>query len=532
MTKRISNFDFLEEEINWENLFERSKNSERFAIPDDRVSFIYSRMALELIIELIYEYEGLNSRNKDLFKKIDNQEFNSIISFHLKDKIDSIRMCGNKAVHNKNIANENARTIVKNLFDFTKWFYENYGEINDELLLEFNSNLLPKENSDKTLNDEDLKALEGKLKQENMEIIEKYSLIISKLETKIQGYEKIISEMEKDYILLQEKLSTRRKIENYDICEIGLTEQIGSIWGRVFINLKINNTDYFAVKYFSPNQLGKATERFVISEGTYQKSNLFQLFSKRLINLLKRDVLDEKYDYLDLVLKYDKPRFGTPSILLKKLITDLNDKLKTTDLSPEFNDIGQYEIADILGDSCNRLYVLESPHSTEIKSKIPASGQTGIVMSQVLFNTSTPMGLAIRNGEIDGVGILNACQFPLDGRVYKAIPNALLEYMNIKKLTYSGISFNNDIKEKLNEIDKLNTVANFRKRLESVVKEKESKEIIVCGFISQAYIELAYPELINVRFKTWTELNINGGNVNIRYTHHPSPKRGGNSWAI
>ena len=246
----------------------------------------------------------------------------------------------------------------------------------------------------------------------------------------------------------------------------------------------------------------------------------------------EKDVLDEKYDHLDLVLKYDKLRFGTPSILLNKLIMDLNKKLKTTNLPPEFNDIRQYEISDILGDSCKSIYVLESPHSTEIKSKIPASGQTGIVMSQELFNTSTPMGLAIKNGEIDGAGILNACQFPLDGRAYKTIPNTLLEYMNIKKLSYSGINFKNDIKKKLNDIDKLNTVANFRERLESVVKEKESKEIIICGFISQAFIELAYPELINVRFKTWTELNISGRNVNIRYTHHPSPKRDGNNWTI
>ena len=191
-----------------------------------------------------------------------------------------------------------------------------------------------------------------------------------------------------------------------------------------------------------------------------------------------------------------------------------------------------YTIKDIVGANSKRLFILESPHSTEIKSKIPASGQTGLVMSKGLFNTSSPIGLAIKNREIDGVGILNACQFPFDERVYQEIPKILMGYMGIKKLKYSDNNFKNDIKEKVSKVDKLNTVANFRERLESVVKNNGSKEIIVCGFISQVYMELAYPELINVRFKTWTELNLSGSNVNIRYTHHPSPKRDGNSWTI
>jgi len=196
---------------------------------------------------------------------------------------------------------------------------------------------------------------------------------------------------------------------------------------------------------------------------------------------------------------------------------------------PEYN---QYCVDDILGENCERLFILESPHTKEIQLKIPASGSSGLVMAKELFNSSIPLGIAIKNSEINGVGIMNAVQFPLDERAYQATPDILMEYMNIKKLQYSGSAFKNDIKKKLSEIDKLNTIANFHERLESVVKEKESKEIIVCGFISQTYIELAYPALINVRFKTWTELNIGGRNVNIRYTHHPSPKREGNSWTI
>ena len=91
-----------------------------------------------------------------------------------------------------------------------------------------------------------------------------------------------------------------------------------------------------------------------------------------------------------------------------------------------------YTVEDIVGENSKRLFILESPHTNEIKSKIPASGQTGLVMSQELFNTSTPIGIAISNGEIDGIGILNACQFPLDEKAYQATPDILMEYMSIK----------------------------------------------------------------------------------------------------
>jgi hypothetical protein len=191
-----------------------------------------------------------------------------------------------------------------------------------------------------------------------------------------------------------------------------------------------------------------------------------------------------------------------------------------------------YVIEDIAGETANRLYILESPHTTEIKLKIPASGETGKVMSEVLFNSSTPLGIAIKNGEIDGVGIMNAVQFPLDEKAYHVVPYEIQSYMNIKKLKYSEHQFKDDVKNKVVEIDKSKTVKNFRERLERAVTEKNTTEIVVCGFISQAYIELAYPELNNVRFKTWTKLNVGGNHINIRYTHHPSPKRNGISWTI
>jgi hypothetical protein len=110
-----------------------------------------------------------------------------------------------------------------------------------------------------------------------------------------------------------------------------------------------------------------------------------------------------------------------------------------------------YIVDDILGNTTNRVYILESPHTTEIELRIPASGATGRVMSEVLFNSTTPFGIAITNGEIDGVGIMNAVQFPLDEKVYQTVPDEIQSYVSIKKLEYSGNQFKDDIKNKVIE---------------------------------------------------------------------------------
>lgn len=196
---------------------------------------------------------------------------------------------------------------------------------------------------------------------------------------------------------------------------------------------------------------------------------------------------------------------------------------------PEYN---QYCVDDILGENCERLFILESPHTKEIQLKIPASGSSGLVMAKELFNSSTPLGIAIKNGKINGIGIMNAVQFPLDEKVYQTVPDEINSYMSIKKLKYFGNQYKEDIKDKVIEIDTFKTVENFSERLERVITDKKCVEIVVCGFISQAYMELAYPELCNIKFKTWTKLDICGNSVNVRYTHHPSPKREGNSWTI
>ena len=73
------------------------------------------------------------------------------------------------------------------------------------------------------------------------------------------------------------------------------------------------------------------------------------------------------------------------------------------------------------------LFVLESPHTDELTYKLPASGQTGLSMSQNLFENiddynKIPLGRLINDKKNDNTiknyGILNVCNFPMQFNVY------------------------------------------------------------------------------------------------------------------
>jgi len=525
-----SNFIFFNEDPDWEELRKRCYKAEKFAISDKRTSFIYSRMALEIAIEFIFQFEGLNRRLKTLADKLNDREFSSILPNSLKQSLIFIKDNGNNAVHNKLLINHDTIVNLKKLFGFMKWFYNKYGDTDNKVEIDFDRTIIT-DNNTPSLSSEKLKELQSSLKEENHLILTKYSKKFKELESINKEYQRLNNQLEKENRMLSIKLKTYENSKNTNVYEIGITEQYGLIWGRVFANFRLDNKDYFAVKYFSPNEQGRATERFLISEGTFQESNLFKLFYRKHINLNKDAVLNKNYDHLELVLKFNKQRFGLPSILLKKLLVDVEEKLNPKKELANLVSYREYIVNDIIGSKCQRVFILESPHSYELKNGIPAFGQSGLVMGKELYNSSLPIGKLISDRIINEIGIINACLFPLDKRVYQSIPKQVKGYMHIKELNYTGSQFKSDVKNEIVRIDKLNTVKNLQNRIAKLLVEFDIKEIVACGLISQAYLELAFPQVENVGFKRWANVQFNEREVRIRYTHHPSPKTGKN-WSI
>lgn len=358
-----SNFDFLASE--WNAIYERAKRAEEFAFPDTRAAYVFARMTLELTIKLIYEKDyDLELDNKStLDALIRDEDFSQKLGRALRGKILEIKFDGNNAVHNSNLKNSNPIIILKNLFEFTKWFNNRYSDYDDIVVSLFDESILSKKKT-KELSHEELNELEKKLKAENQKEVEIFQQKIRALESEIANhltrireqeqklfdYEKMISnskDITQEYSELQ---TSNKKNENYysfQIQEVGLTEQKGLIWGRVFINFVFNNEQYFAVKHFAPDENGKVKEQKLIAKGKYQEHELYKIFDKQYNNLNFRDVLKGKYDSLELVIHYDKKRFGTPSLLFEKLHLDLKKQFAFKLGDKEYIENGHYRIDNI-----------------------------------------------------------------------------------------------------------------------------------------------------------------------------------------
>lgn len=356
-----SNFEFLIDE--WKDIFERAKQSEENAYPDIRASYVFARMCLELALKLAYEIDPDLEKNKydSLDILINNYEFKQKVNKQLLEKILEIKTEGNKAVHYDKLKHSDPKIILKNLYEFTKWFAKNYSENDFDFNQNFDESILKLHKDKITLSREELLKLEENLKKENQNIIEDFQRKILELEEKIVIQLKKNAELEAEILDLKrlnsenqsviESFNQYKKGNNknesffsFDITEVGITLQKGLIWGRVFINFKYDNQSYFAVKYFSPNELGKVQERHLISNGIFQESELYNLFDTKYDNLSFLDIQSGKYDDYDLVLKFDKRRFGTPSILIEKLLLDLKKQFAFKKGDKEWQENGFYII--------------------------------------------------------------------------------------------------------------------------------------------------------------------------------------------
>lgn len=357
-----SNFEFLINE--WNKIYERAKKAEEFAFPDTRVSYIFARMALELAIELAYQ-KDYDLEKKEYYKTlndlINDEAFKRKIGFSLSQKIHQIKNEGNNAVHNSDLKFDNPKIILSNLYEFTKWFYKNYSDNHIDLNEYFDESFLTKYKEIHKLTNDELIELQEKLRLENQNTIQEFQIKILELESKMVAQLQKIEEQESLILDLkrlnlenqsiidsfnQHKKSNSKNESffSFDISEVGLTIQKGLIWGRVFINFKYDNQNYFAVKYFSPNEFGKVQERHLISNGIFQESELYNLFDIKYDSLSFEDVHSGKFDDLDLVLNFDKRRFGTPSLLIEKLVLDLKKQFAFKKGDKEWQENGFYII--------------------------------------------------------------------------------------------------------------------------------------------------------------------------------------------
>jgi type I restriction enzyme, R subunit len=120
-------FQFLKTE--WPKLHQAAAKAETLAHPDPRTACFYSRRALEIAVEWLYECDNsLTPPYKtDLSAYLFEPSFKTLIGPALHTKLDLIRKLGNLAVHsNKPIRPEDAIAALRELFHFCYWLGRNY----------------------------------------------------------------------------------------------------------------------------------------------------------------------------------------------------------------------------------------------------------------------------------------------------------------------------------------------------------------------------------------------------------------------
>ncbi|MCQ8213256.1 DEAD/DEAH box helicase family protein [Cetobacterium somerae] len=151
----MSNFSFLENDF--KELYLDCKEAEENVYIKPRTSCFYSRRALELAVNILFDLEGLDKPTKEINGKIitdktlgtliRTSEFKSIIDNSEElEKINIIRLSGNEAVHkNSAITSEVALISLEILYDFTSWMAYCYGSLKEEK--PFNINIINKYSS-------------------------------------------------------------------------------------------------------------------------------------------------------------------------------------------------------------------------------------------------------------------------------------------------------------------------------------------------------------------------------------------------
>lgn len=89
------------------------------------------------------------------------------------------------------------------------------------------------------------------------------------------------------------------------------------------------------------------------------------------------------------------------------------------------NEIERHLVKDLVPNEIGLLFVLESPHTDEVRAKVPLAGSSGIMVTEVLKvaldlgDDSVPFGKLVKeNLKEYKIGVMNASPIPMQTRAY------------------------------------------------------------------------------------------------------------------
>ncbi|MBW3698535.1 hypothetical protein EK599_22935 [Vibrio sp. T187] len=189
----------------------------------------------------------------------------------------------------------------------------------------------------------------------------------------------------------------------------------------------------------------------------------------------------------------------------------------------------KFQIEDLSHQNSDAIFILESPHTQEIKAGYPAAGETGLNMSKVLFNKEQPLGELVKKRAILPIrlSILNCSRIPLQSSCYvgEQLPPKLVDFLRIQSIFDPSVQRQkNQIKEILRSEIGLNALNSFELRLHASIQMSQKAKVVVCGVIAQCFFEEVTK--IQGKLRKATDVDWKGFSFSVFYEYHPSSKSG------
>lgn len=122
-----SNFSFLKK--NWSNLAEIAELAEENLYEDSNTTIVKLRMFTEQIVDYIYAYDNLEEPEENsFFNKLKLLEREGLIQNEIENIFHTLRIEGNKAVHESLDSTETAETLLSLSHKLAVWFMQVYGD--------------------------------------------------------------------------------------------------------------------------------------------------------------------------------------------------------------------------------------------------------------------------------------------------------------------------------------------------------------------------------------------------------------------
>ena len=146
-----------------------------------------------------------------------------------------------------------------------------------------------------------------------------------------------------------------------------------------------------------------------------------------------------------------------------------------------YENLKDYCVNDLVSEDAEVIFVLESPHTQEVKNGYPVAGKSGVDMSKILFGFNEPFGKLIYEQTIQKIAIINVCNYPLQKSAYSNSDMPELEFFqkirqNPKLRKYDKEGINATLKPMMKD---------FSQRL----LQYKDKKIILCGNFAQSCFE-------------------------------------------